>query len=389
MFIVSHRRFFLHATIWLSILLQACATSADLRLARDQFKYGNTDAALQTLADADVSKRDQLLLHLDSALVAQAATRFKDSIEAFERALALIDSLDYISARDQTAAVLSNDWAIRYSGELSERLWIHTFQMINYLMLDAPQSAAVEARRAVALYDKNNDVLENDLFTRYLMALSFETAGQRDSAGVEYRKLAKDFDIQPVQRLAANTGELVLLVATGFIEPKLPGDLLIDLDMRVSFPYYPESYDSPPSISIQQNQKTLKPARVDTTLLSVARSALAKRGKSVAARQALRLAAKYNIADKIGDEDPLAGGVAKLFLLAIEQADTRSWETLPAFLSLVRVPVPAGQSSLSVSVDNFGSWAGGRDERKIELDIKPGERKFQILRVGIDNKSQL
>ena len=55
---------------------------------------------------------------------------------------------------------------IRYSGEFSERLWVHTFQMINYLLLDQPEGAAIEARRAVALYEEHGNVLQNDLFTR-------------------------------------------------------------------------------------------------------------------------------------------------------------------------------------------------------------------------------
>lgn len=369
--------------------LLACSTSGDLRVAREQFKYGNTDAALQTLLDADVSKRDRLLLHLDRGLVAQAAQRYQESIDAFAQAIELIDDLDYISTLDQSAAILSSDWAIRYSGELSERLWIHTFQMINYLMLGQPPGAAVEARRAVALYEKHGDILDNDLFTRYLMALSFEAAGQYDSARVEYRQLVDSFNTQPPDSLNKDNSELVLLVATGFIEPKRPGDILVDLDIRVSFPYYPESYDTPPDIIVRHSQQIIESIRVDTTLLSIARSALAERGKSVAARQALRLAAKYNIADNIGDQDPLAGGIAKLFLLAIEQADTRSWETLPAFLSLVRVPLPAGASDVSVTVDNFGSLAGNRHQRLLKLNPAPGETLFRLLRVGIDDGAQL
>ena len=120
-------------------------------MARDQFRHGSTSEALQTLAEADVSRRDRLLLYLDRGMIAQAAGRYEDSVAAFERATSLIDELDYLSVRDQSAALVSSDWATRYSGEYSERLWVHTFQMLNFLMLDLPQEAAVEARRAVAL----------------------------------------------------------------------------------------------------------------------------------------------------------------------------------------------------------------------------------------------
>ncbi|MFK7893319.1 MAG: hypothetical protein AB8B63_21065, partial [Granulosicoccus sp.] len=194
--------------------ISACAGTGALGVAREQFKSGSTDGALQILADASVSQRNQLLLHLDRGLVYQAAERFEESVRAFDSALDVINSLDYLSAKDQTAALLSSDWAIRYSGESSERLWIHTFQMINYLMLNQPQGAAVEARRAVALFEEHADVLSPDIFTRYLMALSFHIAGQRDSAQVEFRKLGKDFSLQAPAPLKKNEGELILFVAS-------------------------------------------------------------------------------------------------------------------------------------------------------------------------------
>ena len=181
------------ALLSLMVLLQACATSGALNVARDQFRHGSAQEALQTLSEANVSRRDRLLLYLDRGLVAQAAGEFETSIAAFDSALRLVDELDYVSLRDQSSALLTSDWATRYSGEYSERLWIHTFQMLNFLLIDEPQGAAVEARRAVAVYEEHGDVLKQDVFTRALMALSFAAAGQNDSASVEYRRLKDDF----------------------------------------------------------------------------------------------------------------------------------------------------------------------------------------------------
>ncbi len=370
------------------LVLQACATSGELTTARVQFKQGSTDAALQTLSEADVSRRDRLLLLLDKALVAQAAQEYAQSIVAFEEAYQLIEQLDYISTRDQSAALATSDWAIRYSGEFSERLWIHTFQMINYLMLDQPTGAAVEARRAVALYEKHDDVLDNDLFTRYLMALSFETAGQWDSAQVEYRRLASTLEPERLPEDARRGRELILLVATGFIEPKLPGDLYLDIDARVSFPYYPDIHEQAPDISILAGSRQLETTRVDTQLLPIARSALAKRGKAIAARQALRLAVKYNVSESIEEQDPLAGALAKLFLLAIERADTRSWETLPAYLSLLRVELPVGSTSVNVSIDSEGRTSSIHQNHELQLIPDDKRRHFRMIRVGISNSPQ-
>lgn len=371
------------------LILQACATSSALQTARDQFRNGSTTDALQTLSEADVSNRDQLLLYLDKGLVAQALGNYPDSIAAFERALELVEALDYVSIRDQTASIISSDWAARYGGEISEKLWIHTFQMLNFLLLNSPEGAAVEARRAVALFEEHGDILKNDIFTRSLMALSFESAGQLNGARVENRKLAEDFDVPLPKLLDRNTSELVFVVASGFIDPKLPGDLFITYDSRISFPYYADSFQQAPKAYVAVGDTQTDFSRADTALVSISQHALKERGKSVAVRQALRLAAKHNIAESIEDKDALAGALARILLIAIEQADTRSWETLPAYLTLLRVPMQPGKHSVSLDVLVDDTSTALVDHQRIfEVDLAPGQRQYKLIRTGIAGQQQ-
>jgi hypothetical protein len=366
------------------LILQACATSSALQIARDQFRHGSTTDALQTLSEADVSNRDQLLLYLDKGLIAQASGNYFDSITAFEQALVLVEELNYVSIRDQGASIISSDWAARYGGEISEKLWIHTFQMLNYLLLNAPEGAAVEARRAVALFEEHGDTLKEDVFTRTLMGLSFESAGQLNGARVEYRKLAEDFDLPQPKLLDRNSSELVFIVASGFIDPKLPGDLFIDYDARISFPYYAESFQQPPIAAVTMGGIQVDFSRTDTALVSISQRALNKRGKSLAARQALRLAAKHNIAESIEDKDPLAGALVKILLVALEQADTRSWETLPAYLTLLRVPMKPGRHSVSLEVLVDDASVAQIDHRRIfDVNLAPRQRQYKLIRTGI------
>lgn len=366
-----------------ALMLQACATSSALTVAREQFRSGNADVALEMLKEAEVSRRDELLLLLDTAMVAQAAGRYRESTASFERAYLLSKELDYLSIRDQSAAIATSDWALRYGGEYSERLWIHTFQMINYLMLDEPTGAAVEARRAVELYDTYSDVLDSDLFTRVLMAISFEAAGQQDSASVEYRKLASLMGSEKPWQARTSRRQLLLMIASGFIEPKLPGDLLVDIDARIAFPYYPEIYERRPDITVSSGGRILQTSRMDTKLLAVASGALAKRGKAIAARQAIRLAAKYQLAENIEEKDPLAGGLVKLFLLVIEQADTRSWETLPAYLSLVKVDIPDDAASVNIDVNSLGNTPAYYRTNGVRIDLSDSKTQFHMIRAGI------
>jgi len=376
------------ALFWLALLLtlQACATSTSLQVAREQFRHGSAADALQTLSEASVSRRDQLLLYLDRGMVAQAAGQYTDSVVAFERAITLIDELDYVSVRDQTSALITNDWATRYSGEYSERLWIHTFQMINFLLLGLPEGAAVEARRAAALFEEQGDLLDQDQFTRSLIGLSFESAGQTDSAQVEYRRLAEDFDDPVPSITGTRESELIVFVASGFISPKLPGDLFVDYDVRISWPYYAQYAAVRPNITVlSQGQEPLETLRADTTLVSISQKALEKRGKTIAARQALRLAAKHNIANALEKEDAVAGGIARLLLAVMEQADTRSWETLPANMLLLRIPLPAGEQTITLRLNDYTLEAGSIDyQRTLDVSLKPGERQFRLIRTGVN-----
>lgn len=375
-------------TILLVLLLslQACATSTSLQIAREQFRHGSTSDAIQTLSEANVSRRDQLLLHLDRGMVAQAAGQYIESVTAFERAITLVDELSYISVRDQTSSLLTNDWAKRYSGEYSERLWIHTFQMMNFLLLGSAESAAVEARRAVELFEEHGELLREDQFTRALMGLSFEAAGQLDSAQVEYRKLAEDFD-DPIPSLSKKSdSELILFIATGFINPKLPGDLFLNYDVRISWPYYASYVDVRPSVTVQSQGKEVSDTIVaDTTLVSISAKALQARGTSIAAKQALRIATKQGIADVVRKEDALAGDIVRLLLTILEQADTRSWETLPANMLLLRIPLPAGEQSVTVRLNGHAPGSGSLGfQRTLDVNLEPGDRQFQLLRTGIN-----
>jgi len=148
------------------LFLQGCATSSSISNARNQFYSGQTQAALDTLSSEDVSERDLLLAHLDKGLIAHTSGDYQLSVNAFLSAVALLEKVNYLSVREQTTTLVTNDRTATYKGEYSERLWIHTFQMMNFLMLNDPSAAAVEARQALKLLDKHNSSLNSDWYTR-------------------------------------------------------------------------------------------------------------------------------------------------------------------------------------------------------------------------------
>lgn len=393
-------------------LASACATPGALERAREQLRGGDADAALETLADADVPSRDRLLLLLDRGLVAHAAGRYRESIAAFAEADALIERLDVVSISEQGAALVVNDRATSYRGESGERLWIRTFQMLNYLAVGEPEGAAVEARRALVTLEEHPTTLAADAVTRLLVAMSFEAAAQPESAAVEYRKLAASADT-PVEVLRAawlnarrtarpdeaaalaerlpgdmldgarralerREGELVLVLAAGFVPPKRAGDLFVSPELRIAFPYYPAGIGGRvPRLEVRVDGERRDVDVVATRLIDVARAALDERGARIATRQTARAVTKYNLAHTVSRQDEFAGELVRLLLFVLEQADTRGWETLPATLSLAQVPLPAGAHDVDVTVrTDTGEWRA----RLEGVDVRAGRRTFRSLR---------
>jgi hypothetical protein len=82
-----------------------------------------------------------------------------------------------------------NDMAATYKGEYCERLWIHTFLMMNFLLQYKYDSALVEAKQALEVFDKYPGSLEGDYFTRALIALCYENMNLWDDVRIEYEKI--------------------------------------------------------------------------------------------------------------------------------------------------------------------------------------------------------
>jgi len=367
------------------LVLSGCSTSSALNQARIEFASGSPLQALNTLENADVKKRDSLLVLLDQGAIAFSAGQYTRSKEALLKANDLINEWDQIRVSEQSASLVTNEWATRYRGEYSEQLWVHSYLMMVFLMQNNPESAAVEARRALKRIDENTSPLKIDWFTRALIGLSFEAAGAHDSAQVEYRKLVADkgyngswnnviqrhsqrIGRDPIDgstrktsavtgtptQLGNDEGELIVFLQTGRIAQKLPGDLTLDIDLRIAFPYYAEFRDSRPRYSVTANGESVAADRIDTRLINVAQEALSARGTSLATKQIARVAAKRAVVEAASNEDAVLGAIIQILVFATEQADTRSWETLPGWFGMIRVPLPEGEQEVVVNLNHRG-----------------------------------
>jgi len=389
------------------VLMQGCATSGPLSDARYQFFSGQPQAALTTLETESVANRNRLLAHLDRGLIAHTAGEYEQSINAFKTAASLVDELNVISVREQSASLVTNDWVTAYKGEYSERLWIHAFQMMNFLILNQPESAAVEARQALQVLDEHGDHLKNDWYTRALIAISFEAAGKPDSAHIEYKKLLLDTgrDVGMARRAwinakrlgrqqdadkfkdlittsastATSKGELVVFVQTGSIPQKISGEIFINPSLYASFPIYPEIRRPNVNLLVSKDGADQDADILSVQLVDISRASLAARGTKITAKQALRIAAKKGVADAVSDENEALAALFTIAFLASERADTRSWETLPAHVSLVQIPLEEGTHSVRLQIQD------GSNSHEItipDVEITSGRTAYRSYRVG-------
>ena len=127
--------------------------------AMSAFRDLDLDAAAAAFQSNQTSL-DAVCYRMDRATALHTAGAFADSNKAFAGAAEEIDELDgraLVSLRDvaaSAATMVLNDKAEPYRGEPFERVHIHTFSVLNYLMLGERAEARVQMRKS---YDTQND----------------------------------------------------------------------------------------------------------------------------------------------------------------------------------------------------------------------------------------
>jgi hypothetical protein len=356
-------------------LITGCS-SLPLQRARTEFYSGNLNEAEYILEGCKgISKKDLLLCYLEKGLILHYMEAYEESTEVLLRASQLIKHQETISVAEQSSAVMTNDWVTTYKGEYSERLWVHTFLMMNYLLRYMYEDALVEAKQALEVYDRYPDSLTGDHFTRALIALCFENMGLPDDARIEYEKLAQEMGGEGPSHgsIAPGKGELIMFISHGRAPIKVSSNVVLPPSIRISIPVYSDG-SSPLPVDITSDGGAPDAVKISTDLGQVARKSLDDRSAQYLTRQALRAGAKETIAQVIGGKNEIGEVFSRAILFLLEEADTRSWETLPGGLTLVRTALDKGVHDLEIS-------SGGSETVHINgIDIPEGGRVYQSIR---------
>jgi hypothetical protein len=224
-------------------------------------------------------------------------------------------------------------------------------------------------------------------YTFYLSGLLYEAASQPDDAYIDYKRALEIYPSnhylqKDVLRLATqlgmtddlalftakygayqastmtNSGELVVLLENGVVSPKQ--EVSIDLPIfsgagqprffSFALPVYNGTLIKYPTLTINQAGRTYTSEQI-VRLQSLASKQLQQQMPGLVARQALRLIAKEKLRDTMSQKGGDIGNIlAVLYNVASEQADTRSWLTLPDEVQILRLSLPPGKQTIELNL---------------------------------------
>jgi hypothetical protein len=171
-------------------------------------------------------------------------------------------------------------------------------------------------------------------------------------------------------------------VGIGNAPKKIAGNIIIPPTIRISFPQY--QYQEPDMVEItasESSQHLLPMMSVRTSVDDVCRASLSHRASKIMIKEAARAAVKETLARAVESRNhELVGALFRAVLFITEEPDTRSWETLPASLYLLRFPLAPGTHSLNIAI----SRQNGRQIENIALPmitLSSGQRVFHSIRI--------
>tara|TARA_R110001606_G_scaffold12028_1_gene51817 strand:- start:5608 stop:6972 length:1365 start_codon:yes stop_codon:yes gene_type:complete len=317
---------------------------------------------------------------------------------------------------EQSNALFTNDSVISYTPAAYEMSMLHSYQALNYIYQHNIEGALVEVRRANKVqtdaltanqddidasvkaaqkhYPSMDEVIKNvkngyqNAFTFYLSGLLYQSNKQYDDAYIDYKKaleinpentylqqvvlqLAKQqgFDqdfaeykkrLAELPKQVANSGDVVVLIEQGLVPEK--DEFVLRLPINTSggdarfyslaMPVYKDRAYIPTVNAISIGTQTL-PLSPLVRIEALAAKTLEEQTPARVSRQILRLVAKEKVRAELARSGGDVGNIlANLYNLASEQADTRSWLTLPNQISVARTQLTAGDHVLKLANQN-------------------------------------
>ncbi len=395
------------------LFFSGCGTHLDYNRLFTQLQNGQCLLATRQIETSrgQYGSNAELLYLLDAAMVHLQCRDFEAAQEKFHAAERLAENLWTESISRQAASLVTNEYLIKYAGEDYERALINMMSATGYLQSGEHDEALVECRRLDTLlslfnekYEEKN-VYREDAFGRYLSGTLHEADQALDDAFIDYLKAFnayQDYEahydtpvpptlVEDLLRMAAAVdrmeevqallpdiaerrwrsvadvrplGKVVFLQFNGRAPAKTQGQVHIPTGHGPLTIAYPRLLLLPTACNHHQLVLDSQAGRMESPLYLVedigriALKNLEDKKARIITKAIARAVVKQVVIDSLSknsDENvenalKTALNIANLF---IEQADTRSWRTLPGEIYMTRLFLPPGDYRVnSVSCDH-------------------------------------
>lgn len=374
--------------------------------ARNDYYAGRYAEAAEALKEgANEEGKDQLLYILDRATALYAAAMYDESIKEFSRADKIAEIKDYTSLSTEAASVIVNDRVLPYKGEDFEKVLINQYLALCYLLKGELEAAQVENRRVnrklYLMITQGKRKYRLNPMAQYLSGIIHEMSGEFNDAYIDYKAVKELLPGLPglgsdLYRVAWRSGfkddlpgimsayalteedakviraqslldEVIVLAEVGKAPVKEP---------HPSWSALPKFYPRHNPVSSLSIDVAGAAAGVTSVLFDVESTAIRDLNDKWAGQLAKRISGlvlKETAATVVDNKvSPILGLAMRVGGYVVDQADLRSWTTLPQTFQVARYRLPAGESgpvSIKVTpIGGAGASVGAAQERIVSMD---------------------
>lgn len=240
---------------------------------------------------------------------------------------------------DELAGKVKNSFQNAYSFYLSGIL---------YELLKQPNDAYIDYKKALEIYP-DNTYLQKDVVR--LAA----TLNMREDLEELTRRFSLDPKV-PVSKGENGNGEIIVLFEDGFVptkeEVKIPLPIPKVGIIALAFPVYDASWSAQVPLQLTDNNQVIGSTEPICDFRSLAVKSLKEKVPAMTVRQIARAISKGATAKVAKDQGGVMGELlSSVWNLVSENADLRSWLTLPSNSQIMRASVPAGSHDLVFQQD--------------------------------------
>lgn len=407
------RRPWTACAVWLGLALTGCASYPEqVAGAIDDLSQGRFEDAATILEDSP-----GFLGRAEAGTVRLIAGDWK---AAQADLLAAADIVEEIEDRgplgrkqltEDVGTLLVNERVATYEGEGFERVQVHAMAALAFLAQGRLDSVGVEIKRANRILENEEELYDTEYraggLGHFLSALAYELRGDLGDALIDYRRmdekgLASSLVGPELLRLATRLdredllpelterfgdaptvdrdhARVVLIAGVGLAPVKVEEALRLPTSDGIVAFAVPTFVARAQPVSALDLSLVEVGAEARTAVIEdlgrIAERNLEDRMAALSLRSAARAGGRVALAKNLRDSDEdLAAFAVDVFSLLAEQADLRSWMTLPDSWQAAQIWVPPGVHTIEIDA------IGGQSAHMGAVELAPGETVVVLAR---------